>query len=226
MARRDVTGQGAPAAMDRPGPGLPSSVTVGSDGIARCAWGAGGDHLVRAYHDTEWGRPSHDEQHLFEMLVLEGAQAGLSWTTILHKREGYRRAFAGFDSAAVAAFGEADVAGLLADTGIVRNRRKVESAIASARIVRGLAAAGESLSDLLWGLVDGMPLDRQPATLAEIPAETAESRSMSRELVRRGFRFVGPTICLAFMQATGMVNDHVIGCAAGEEIRAAVSRAG
>jgi DNA-3-methyladenine glycosylase I len=108
----------------------------------------------------------------------------------------------------------------------VRNRRKVESAIASARIVRGLAAAGESLSDLLWGLVDGMPLDRQPATLAEIPAETAESRSMSRELVRRGFRFVGPTICLAFMQATGMVNDHVIGCAAGEEIRAAVSRAG
>jgi DNA-3-methyladenine glycosylase I len=226
MARRDATEDGAPAAMDQSGSGIVSPVTVGSDGIARCAWGAGGDPLVRAYHDTEWGRPSHDERHLFEMLVLEGAQAGLSWTTILHKREGYRRAFAGFDAAAIAAFGEADVARLLADAGIVRNRRKVESAIAGARLVRGLAAAGESLSDLIWGFVDGTPLDRQPATLAEISAETAESRSMSRELVRRGFRFVGPTICYSFMQATGMVNDHVIGCTAGEEIRAALSRAG
>ena len=203
-------------------------MTVGGDGVARCAWGAEGDPLLRVYHDTEWGRPTRDELHLFEMLVLEGAQAGLSWTTILHKREGYRRAFAGFDAAAVAAFGEADVARLLADAGIIRNRRKVESAIAGARLVRGLAAAGESLSGLLWGFVDGTPLDRQPATLAEIPAETAESRSMSRELVRRGFRFVGPTICYSFMQATGMVNDHVLGCAAGEEIRAAapVNRAG
>ena len=201
-------------------------MSVGSDGVARCPWGAEADHLLRAYHDTEWGRPSHDERHLFEMLVLEGAQAGLSWTTILHKREGYRRAFAGFDAAAVAAFGEADVARLLADAGIIRNRRKVESAIAGARLVRGLAAAGESLSGLLWGFVDGTPLDRQPATQAEIPAETAESRSMSRELVRRGFRFVGPTICYSFMQATGMVNDHVIGCTAGEEIRVALSRAG
>ncbi len=226
MARRDVTEQDAPAAMDRSGPGLARSVTVGSDRVARCAWGAGDDPLLRAYHDTEWGRPSRDVRHLFEMLVLESAQAGLSWTTILHKREGYRRAFADFDAATVAAFGEADVARLLADAGIVRNRRKVESAIAGARIVRGLAAAGESLPDLLWGFVDGTPRDRRPAALAEIPAETAESRSMSRELVRRGFRFVGPTICHAFMQATGMVNDHVVGCTAGEEIRAAVSRAG
>jgi DNA-3-methyladenine glycosylase I len=226
MARRDATEDGAPAAMDQSGSGIASPVTVGSDGIARCAWGAGGDPLVRAYHDTEWGRPSHDERHLFEMLVLEGAQAGLSWTTILHKREGYRRAFAGFDAAAIAAFGEADVARLLADAGIVRNRRKVESAIAGARLVCGLAVAGESLSGLLWGFVDGTPLDRQPLTLAEIPAERAESRSMSGELVRRGFRFVGPTICYSFMQATGMVNDHVIGCTAGEEIRAALSRAG
>jgi DNA-3-methyladenine glycosylase I len=212
--------------VDQPGPHRVRSVTVGADGVARCAWGVEGDPLLRAYHDTEWGRPSRDERHLFEMLVLEGAQAGLSWTTILHKRESYRQAFAGFDAAAVASFGEADVARLLADVGIVRNRRKVESAIAGARIVRGLAAAGESLADLLWGFVNGTPLDRRPATLAQIPAETAESRSMSRELVRRGFRFVGPTICHAFMQATGMVNDHVIGCTAGEEIRAAVSRAG
>jgi len=196
-------------------------VTVGADGVARCAWGAELDPLLRAYHDTEWGRPSRDERHLFEMLVLEGAQAGLSWTTILRKREGYRQAFAGFDVAAVAGFGEADVARLLADAGIVRNRRKVESAIAGARLVGGLAAAGESLADLLWGFVNGTPLDRRPASPAQIPAETAESRSMSRQLVRRGFRFVGPTICYAFMQATGMVNDHVAGCTAGQEIRAA-----
>ncbi len=195
-------------------------LTVGPDGVARCAWGAEGDPLSRAYHDEEWGRPSRDERHLFEMLVLEGAQAGLSWSTILRKREGYRRAFAGFDVVAVAAFGEADVSRLLSDAAIVRNRRKVESAIASARVVLALTPAGESLAGLLWGFVDGTPIDRRPATLGEIAAATPESRSMSRELVRRGFRFVGPTICHAFMQATGMVNDHVIGCAAGDEIRA------
>ena len=155
------------------------------------------------------------------MLVLEGAQAGLSWSTILRKREGYRRAFSGFDAAAVAAFGEADVARLLADPGIVRNRLKVESAIANARAVLQLAASGESLAGLLWAHVDGVPLDRSPASMADIPAETPESRAMSRELLRRGFRFVGPTICYALMQATGMVNDHVAGCTAGEEIRAA-----
>ena len=203
------------------GPWAERAVVVGSDGVARCAWGVEGDPLYRSYHDAEWGRPSRDERHLFEMLVLEGAQAGLSWSTILRKREGYRRAFSAFDVSAVAAFGEADVARLLADPGIVRNRRKVESAIASARVVLALAAAGESLRGLLWGFVEGVPLDRRPGTLAEIPAETPESRSMSRELVRRGFGFVGPTICHAFMQATGMVNDHVVGCAAGEEIRAA-----
>jgi DNA-3-methyladenine glycosylase I len=162
------------------------------------------------------------------MLVLEGAQAGLSWSTILRKREGYRRAFAGFDVATVAGFDDADVARLLADRGIVRNRRKVESAIANARVVLAHAEAGESLPDLLWGFVGGVPLDRRPADLGAIPSETSESRAMSRELVRRGFRFVGPTICYAFMQATGMVDDHVVGCAAGEEIRAAgpVNRAG
>ena len=196
------------------------TVTVGSDGVARCAWGVEGDPLYRAYHDAEWGRPSHDERHLFEMLVLEGAQAGLSWSTILRRREGYRRAFAGFEVAAVAGFGESDVARLLADPGIVRNRRKVESAIASSRVILALAASGESLTGLVWGFVDGVPLDRRPVSPGEIPAETPESRAMSIELMRRGFRFVGPTICYAFMQATGMVNDHVIGCTSGEEIRA------
>ena len=213
-----------PDAAPVPAPASPwasRTVTIGPDGVARCAWGVEGDPLYRAYHDEEWGRPSRDKRHLFEMLVLEGAQAGLSWSTILRKREGYRRAFAGFDAAAVAAFGEPDVARLLADSGIVRNRRKVESAIAGARVIVALSESGESLADLLWGFVDRVPHDRRPANLGEIPTETPESRAMSRELVRRGFRFVGPTICHAFMQATGMVNDHVVGCAAGDEIRAA-----
>jgi DNA-3-methyladenine glycosylase I len=153
------------------------------------------------------------------MLVLEGAQAGLSWSTILRKRQGYRRAFAGFDPAVIAGFDAADVARLLGDAGIVRNRLKVESAIASARAVLDLRAGGEGLVELLWGFVGGAPVDHRPATLGELPAETAESRAMSRELKRRGFRFVGPTVCYAFMQAAGLVNDHVVGCAAGEEIR-------
>ena len=197
----------------------PGTVTIGLDGVARCAWGVQGDPLYRAYHDHEWGRPSRDERHLFEMLVLEGAQAGLSWSTILRKREGYRHAFAGFDFEVVAGFEDADVARLLADPGIVRNRRKVESAIAAARIVRALADAGESLAGLAWGFVGGVSIDRRPANVGEIPAETPASRAMSRELRRRGFRFVGPTICYAFMQATGLVNDHVVGCAAGDAIR-------
>jgi DNA-3-methyladenine glycosylase I len=196
------------------------TITVGADGVARCAWGVEGDPLYRAYHDEEWGRPSRDERHLFEMLILEGAQAGLSWSTILRKREGYRRAFAGFDPAVVAAFDDPAVARLLGDAGIVRNRLKVESAVANARAVLALREAGEGLADLLWGFVGGAPLDARRANLGSIPAETAESRTMSRELKRRGFRFVGPTVCYAFMQATGMVNDHVVGCAAGDEIRA------
>jgi DNA-3-methyladenine glycosylase I len=197
------------------------SVTVGPDGVVRCAWGVEGDPLYRAYHDEEWGCPSRDERHLFEMLVLEGAQAGLSWSTILKKREGYRRAFAAFDPDVVAGFGDADVARLLADTGIVRNRLKVESTIANARAVLVLREAGDSLVDVLWGFVGGAPLDRRAANLGELPAETAESRAMSKELKRRGFRFVGPTVCYAFMQAAGLVNDHVVGCAAGDEIREA-----
>ena len=203
------------------GPWATRTITVGPDGVARCAWGVEGDPLYRAYHDEEWGRPSRDERLLFEMLVLEGAQAGLSWSTILRKREGYRRAFAGFDPAVVAGFGDIDVARLLGDAGIVRNRLKVESAVANARAVLALRGAGGSLVDLLWGFVGGMPLDRRAANLGELPAETAESRAMSTELKRRGFRFVGPTVCYAFMQATGLINDHVVGCAAGDEIRRA-----
>ena len=200
-------------------PWVTRAVTVGADGVARCAWGVEGDPLYRAYHDEEWGRPSRDERHLFEMLVLEGAQAGLSWSTILKKRDGYRRAFAGFDPAVVAAFGDADVARLLADAGIVRNRLKVESAVGNARAVLALREAGGSLVEVLWAFVGGEPRDRRAANLGDLPTETAESRAMSKELKRRGFRFVGPTVCYAFMQATGLVNDHVVGCAAGEEIR-------
>jgi DNA-3-methyladenine glycosylase I len=173
---------------------------------------AAGDPLYVAYHDEEWGVPSRDDRHLFELLVLEGAQAGLSWSTILHKREGYRRAFAGFDVGRVARFGERDVERLLADAGIVRNRLKVESAVANARAALAVREKHGSLSDFLWGFVGGEPIVGRFETLAEVPAETAESQAMSKELKRRGFGFVGPTVCYAFMQATGLVNDHVTGC--------------
>jgi DNA-3-methyladenine glycosylase I len=178
----------------------------------RCEWVPEADPLYVAYHDEEWGIPSHDDRHLFEMLVLEGAQAGLSWATILKKREGYRRAFAGFDPAEVARFGAADVERLLQDTGIVRNRLKIESALANARAT--LAAREElgSLDAYLWGFVGGAPIRNEWRTLGEIPAESAESRAMSKDLKRRGFRFVGPTVCYAFMQAAGLVNDHVVSC--------------
>jgi DNA-3-methyladenine glycosylase I len=176
--------------------------------VRRCAWVPEGDPLYVAYHDEEWGVPSHDERHLFELLVLEGAQAGLSWSTILRKREGYRRAFAGFDVERVAAFGLVDVERLLGDAGIVRNRLKVESAIANARAT--IEAGG--LDGLLWPFVGGTPRVNEWRTPAEIPAETTESRAMSKALKRRGFRFVGPTICYALMQAAGLVDDHTVDC--------------
>ncbi len=174
----------------------------------RCAWVPENDPLYAAYHDDEWGVPSHDERHLFEMLVLEGAQAGLSWSTILRKREGYRQAFAGFDVEQVARFGQPDVDRLLGDAGIVRNRLKIEAALANARA----AIEADGLDRLLWSFVDGVPLVNRWRSLAEVPVETAESRAMSRELKRLGFRFVGPTICYALMQACGLVNDHLTGC--------------
>ena len=174
--------------------------------MSRCAWVPESDPLYVAYHDEEWGVPSHDERHLFEMLVLEGAQAGLSWSTILRKREGYRKAFAGFEVAKVARFGARDVDRLMGDAGIVRNRLKIESAIANAVATLEL----ESLDELLWGFVDGKPLQNRFRKLTDIPAETAESKAMSKELKRLGFRFVGPTVCYAFMQACGLVNDHTV----------------
>jgi DNA-3-methyladenine glycosylase I len=165
-----------------------------------------------AYHDTEWGVPSHDDRHLFEMLVLEGAQAGLSWTTILRKREGYRRAFAGFDPGKVARFDEGRIERLLADPAIVRNRAKVESAVENAKAARAVGREFGSLDAFLWSLVGGAPSVSRWRRTGDIPAETEASRAVSKELKRRGFRFVGPTICYAFMQATGMVNDHVTAC--------------
>jgi DNA-3-methyladenine glycosylase I len=176
--------------------------------LSRCAWVPESDPLYVAYHDEEWGVPSHDERHLFEMLVLEGAQAGLSWSTILRKREGYRKAFAGFEVREVARFGASDVERLMGDPGIVRNRLKIESAIANAVATLEL----ESLDDLLWSFVDGKPLQNRFRKLTDIPVETAESKAMSKELKRLGFRFVGPTICYAFMQACGLVNDHTVEC--------------
>jgi DNA-3-methyladenine glycosylase I len=176
----------------------------------RCAW-AGGDPEMARYHDEEWGVPAHDETHLFEMLTLEGAQAGLSWRTVLHKRDAYRKAFAGFDPARVARFGARDVARLMNDAGIVRNRLKIESTIANAKAILEVRKDG-SLDALLWSFVGGAPLVHAPRSLSEVPATSPEATAMSKALRARGFRFVGPTICYALMQACGLVDDHVDGC--------------
>jgi DNA-3-methyladenine glycosylase I len=180
--------------------------------VVRCSWVPEDDPLYLAYHDEEWGVPSHDDRYLFEMLVLEGAQAGLSWATILRKRENYRRAFAGFEPSAIAEFGATDAERLLGDAGIVRNRLKIEAAIANALATLDVQEELGSLDALLWSFVGGKPMQNRWASPGEIPAETAESRAMSKELKRRGFRFVGPTTLYAFMQAAGLVNDHVVGC--------------
>ncbi len=180
--------------------------------MRRCEWAPEGDPLYLAYHDEEWGVPSRDDRHLFELLVLEGAQAGLSWATILHKREGYRRAFAGFDPELVARFGPADVERLLGNAGIVRNRLKIESALVNARATLAVQEERGSLAGYLWDVVGGKPKVNRWTSLGEIPSETEESRALSKDLKRRGFRFVGPTVCYAFMQAAGLVNDHVVSC--------------
>ena len=179
--------------------------------IVRCPW-CGSDPLYMSYHDLEWGVPLHDERRLFEMLTLEGAQAGLSWLTILRKREGYRRAFAGFDPQLVAGFDDSDVARLLSDPGIVRNRLKIAATISNARAVLEVQARYGSLDAFLWRFVDGAPIRNSWRSMAEIPPSTALSDAMSKELKRHGFRFVGSTICYAHMQATGMVNDHLTTC--------------
>jgi DNA-3-methyladenine glycosylase I len=177
----------------------------------RCFW-VTDDPLYIAYHDEQWGVPCRDERELFEMLILEGAQAGLSWLTVLRRREGYRRAFEGFDPEAVARWGEREIAQRLADPGIVRNRAKVESAVGNARAYLKLRDEPGGPAGFLWSFVGGEPKQNRWKHRGEMQAETPESQAMSKELRRRGFRFVGPTICYALMQATGMVNDHTTDC--------------
>lgn len=183
-----------------------------TDGPTRCGWTGGNDPLMTAYHDEEWGVPLHDDRALFELLTLEGAQAGLSWQTVLRRREGYRRAFEGFDVDRIARYGDKDRARLLGDTGIIRNRAKVDATIGNARALLELLPEAGSFDAYLWGFVGGRPRQNRFETLSELPAETEESRALSKDLRRRGFRFVGPTICYAFMQAAGLVNDHEVSC--------------
>jgi len=189
----------------------------GIDSVIRCAW-AGADSLYQAYHDREWGVPVHEERLLFEFLILEGAQAGLSWITILRKREAYRAAFAGFDPASVACFDERNVAALLADPGIVRNRLKVASAISNARAFLKVQEEFGSFASYQWRFVDGKPVRNAWKSMKEVPASTPVSDAMSRDLKQRGFRFVGTTICYAHMQAVGMVNDHTVDCFRWQEL--------
>lgn len=179
--------------------------------IKRCSW-CGDDPIYVAYHDKEWGVPLHDDRKLFEMLVLEGAQAGLSWITILKKRDNYRQAFEGFDPQKIARYTAKDVHRLRQNAGIVRNRLKIEATIKNALGFIRIKEEHSSFSEFLWQFVDGEPIINSWQTIQDIPVQTEESAQMSKELKRRGFNFVGPTICYAFMQATGMVNDHTIDC--------------
>jgi DNA-3-methyladenine glycosylase I len=181
------------------------------DGLSRCPW-AGLDPLYVAYHDEEWGTPEFDDRALYEKLMLDGFQAGLSWITILRKRDNFRRAFDGFEPDKIARYGTRTVEALMRDAGIVRNRMKIEGAVLSARAYLDVMENGPGFSSLLWGFLDGKPKINRYRSVAQVPAETAVSRAMSKELTRRGFKFCGPTIVYAFMQATGMVNDHLVIC--------------
>jgi len=184
----------------------------------RCEWG-GSDPLYIAYHDEEWGVPAHDDRHLFEMLLLEGAQAGLSWLTILKKRENYRKAFHAFDPKKIAAYSQRDIQRLLNDPGIVRNRLKIESAIKNARGMLKIVQEFGSFSSFLWRYVNNSPRQNAWSSLSEIPARTEQSDMMSNDLKKRGFKFVGSTICYAFMQSVGMVNDHIVSCFRYAEVK-------
>lgn len=186
--------------------------------MARCPWCEGFD-LYRCYHDEEWGLPLRDDRALFELLLLEGAQAGLSWATILKKREHYREVFDGFLPAKIAAYDDAKLAQLLTDPGIVRNRAKVAAARQNAQAYLDYTADGRSFSQLLWSFVGGEPRQNQWARLDQVPAQTPEAVAMSKALLRLGFKFVGPTICYAFMQAAGMVNDHLVSCPRHREVQ-------
>ena len=178
----------------------------------RCPWAKPSSELYVRYHDQEWGVPQHDDRHLFEMLILEGAQAGLSWDTILRKRENYRAAFDGFDARKIARYGERKVASLLADQGIVRNRLKIGAAITNARLFLDIQREFESFDAYIWQFTEGAPIQNEWKVMSDVPARTAESDAMSKALAKRGFKFVGSTICYAFMQAVGMVNDHLTSC--------------
>jgi DNA-3-methyladenine glycosylase I len=191
-------------------PAIVSGVTSGTD-LIRCGWGEA-DPLNLTYHDAEWGVPITDDRALFELLCLEGAQAGLAWVTILRKRDGYRRAFEGFDPTRLATWGEPEVERLLADEGIVRNRAKVRSALANARALLDLADGPRSFGVYCWSFVGGRPIQNQWPAMGQVPAETDASRALSRDLRKRGFSFVGPTIVYAFMQSAGLVNDHLVTC--------------
>jgi DNA-3-methyladenine glycosylase I len=184
---------------------------------SRCQW-CGSDSVYVAYHDDEWGVPVHDDQRLFEMLVLEGAQAGLSWLTILKKRDSYRKAFHAFDYEQIAAYTQRDMKRLLANSGIVRNRLKIESIIKNARGALDIREEFGTLDSFLWRYVDGVPKQNAWKSMAKLPAQTEESNAMSKDLKRRGFKFVGSTICYSFMQAVGMVNDHTTDCFRYREI--------
>ncbi len=189
----------------------PSLLTTHPDGCPRCWW-AGADPIYVAYHDTEWGVPEYDSRALYEKLILDGFQAGLSWITILRRREGFRRAFEGFEPERVARFTESDVERLMTDTGIIRNRAKIRGAIASAQAWLAIEERGPGFSQFLWDFCDGRPIQNAPGSRAEIPTETDISRNMAKALKAQGFNFCGPTIIYAFMQAVGMVNDHLVGC--------------
>ena len=210
--RGDREGDGRePVALKRNAGPLRVPATKMEKPLERCAW-SGEDPLYVEYHDKEWGVPVHDDRKLFEFLVLEGAQAGLSWITILRKRENYRRAFAGFDPEKVARFGKRDIARLLADAGIVRNRLKIHAAVTNAQAMLRVCEEFGSLDKFLWRFVDGAPRINRRRSMKDVPASTPQSDAMSKELKGRGFKFVGTTICYAHMQATGMVNDHVTSC--------------
>jgi len=187
-----------------------TSGNLGSAALKRCGWA--NDELMIAYHDNEWGVPVHDDRLLLELLVLEGAQAGLSWLTILKKREHYRRAFHDFDAAKMAHYDARKISNLLADPGIVRNRLKIESAVGNAKAFLAVQKEFGNFDKYIWSFVGGKPIRNSWKTLREVPARTLQSDSLSRALIKRGFRFVGSTICYAFMQATGMVNDHTTDC--------------
>lgn len=192
--------------------------TTSPETVQRCSW-CGDNPLYVDYHDREWGVPLRDERALFELLTLEGAQAGLSWLTILKKREGYRSAFARFVPETVAKFGARDVRRLMSDEGIVRNRLKIESTISNAKALLALPKAGVTLSHLVWSFVDRRPIQNRFRSLAKIPTETPTSKAMSKALKKHGFRFVGPTTCYAFMEAAGLVNDHLVSCFRHEAVK-------